>query len=167
MQGRREDARIWFRRAVDRYRESWADAPPESWGRPIGAIKARLLAEDDAQAEAKWALAAGAAQSESPIGRYAAVLALLVLGRDGEALPLADSLRGREDFPVPVAEALAALAARDGIAYRVAVTTVLESFETREAYLEDLPVADTVVVLQALAEPRGAAVALTSPLLPG
>jgi hypothetical protein len=167
MQGRREDARSWFRRAVDRYRESWADAPPESWGRPIGAIKARLLAGDDAQAEAEWALAAGAAQSESPIGRYAAVLALLVLGRDGEALPLADSLRGREDFPVPVAEALAALAARDGIAYRVAVTTVLESFETREAYLEDLPVADTVVVLQALAEPRGAAVALTSPLLPG
>ena len=34
---------------------------------------------------------------------------------------------------------------------RVAVESVLASFETREDYLEDIPVADTVLVLQALA----------------
>jgi hypothetical protein len=44
---------------------------------------------------------------------------------------------------------------------------VLESFETREEYLEDVAVADTVLVLQALAARRGFAVELESPLLPG
>jgi hypothetical protein len=43
---------------------------------------------------------------------------------------------------------------------------VLESFETRDDYLEDLPVADTVIALQALAARRNLAAELTSPLLP-
>ena len=34
---------------------------------------------------------------------------------------------------------------------------MLESFETRDSYLEDVPVADTVLVLQALAGRRGMA----------
>jgi hypothetical protein len=102
----------------------------------------------------------------SPIGRYAACLALLVLGRDGEAAELAESLRGRDDFPADVADALAAIAAGDQTAYRTAVAAVLRSFDTREEYLEDIPVADTVVVLQALASSRGLEAALDSPLLP-
>ena len=44
MQGRTEEAREWFDRACERYRESWADAPPGSWGRPIAILKARILA---------------------------------------------------------------------------------------------------------------------------
>jgi hypothetical protein len=76
-------------------------------------------------------------------------------------------LRQDETFPGDVADALAAIASPDPIAYVEAVESVLESFETREAYLEDLPVADTVLVLQALAERRGIAPAtLDSPLLP-
>ena len=43
---------------------------------------------------------------------------------------------------------------------------MLESFETRDEYLEDLPIADTVLVLQAVAEHRGMAAELSSPLLP-
>ena len=72
----------WFERAATRYRESWADAPEGSWGRPIGAIKARILAGDwdGAADDARWAIDAGAAGSESPIGRYAAALAYAVLG---------------------------------------------------------------------------------------
>ena len=50
--------------------------------------------------------------------------------------------------------------------YAEAVEEVLESFETREEYLEDLPVADTVLVLQTLARRRGLAAELSSPLLP-
>src|SRR2546425_8402911 len=47
------EAAEWFRRAADRYRESWENAPAGSWGRPIGAIKALILAgEWDAAAEA-------------------------------------------------------------------------------------------------------------------
>jgi hypothetical protein len=171
MQGRRAEASGWLARSAERFRESNADAPPGSWGRPIGAMKARVLAGDDAgaSADAAWALELGASGSESPIGRYAATLALLVLGRDDEALPLADGLR-REDeaaFPRAVADALAGLAARDRDGYRDAVRRVLTSFEERDAYLEGVPVADTVVVLQALAERRGLAEALASPLVPG
>ena len=32
MQGRGAEAAGWFARAAERYRESWQDAPPASWG---------------------------------------------------------------------------------------------------------------------------------------
>jgi hypothetical protein len=168
MAGRRSEAGEWFARAADRYRESFPDAPVGSWGRPIGAVKARVLAGDDegAAVDARWALDAGSAASESPIGRYAACLALLVLERDAEAVTLAASLSGRDDFPGDVAAALAALAERSRERYGPAVTSVLRSFETRDEYLEDLPVADTVIVLQSLAARRGLGVTLDSTLLP-
>jgi hypothetical protein len=170
MAGRRDEAAEWLARAAERYRESFADAPPESWGRPIGAVKARLLAGDveAARDEARFALDAGAAESESPIGRYAAALACLVLGDDEQARVHADAIRTREDFPQAVGDALAYLAAgTDQIGYIEAVEDVLASFETRDEYLEDVPVADTVIVLQALAEQRELAAELSSPLLPG
>jgi hypothetical protein len=44
---------------------------------------------------------------------------------------------------------------------------VLASFEAREAFLEDIPVADTVIVLEALAERRRMATRPRSSLLPG
>jgi tetratricopeptide (TPR) repeat protein len=168
MLGRRDEAADWLDRAAQRYRESYEHAPPGSWGRPIGALKARILAGDwsGAEEEARWALDEGAADAESPIGRYAATLALLTLGRDEDARPLAGSLRERDDFPNDVADALATLAAEDTLGYTYAIETVLESFVTRDEYLEDIPVADTVIVLQALAERRGIAAELASPLLP-
>lgn len=169
MQGRPAEARAWFDRAASRYRESFADAPQNSWGRPIGALKARLLAGDweAAREEARWTVELGAADAESPIGRYAACLALLVLDRDDEARVLADGLRTRDDFPAPVGDALAMIAARtDAIGYVEAIEAVLESFERRDEYLEDIPVADTVIVLQELAAQRGLAAELSSPLLP-
>jgi hypothetical protein len=165
---RREEAAGWLGRAADRYRESFGDAPPGSWGRPIGAMKALVLAGDRAGAEdaARWAVEAGSSESDSPIGRYAAALALLLLGRDAEARVHADAIRTRDDFPRDVGDALAFLAAQDIAGYATAVESVLESFETREEYLEDLPVADTVLVLQALADRRGMRADLSSPLLP-
>jgi tetratricopeptide (TPR) repeat protein len=168
MQGRIDEAAEWFHRAAERYRESFADAPPGSWGRPIGTIKALVLAGDwDGAAEAaRWALEAGAAEAESPIGRYAAALALLVLGRRAEAREHADAIRIRDDFPQDVGDALAFLAAQDVAGYTVAVESVLESFETRDEYLEDLPVADTALVLQAVAARDGMAAELSSPFLP-
>jgi hypothetical protein len=169
MAGRGEEAREWLDLAARRYRESFSDAPPGSWGRPIGALKARLLAGDavGAEDEARWALDAGAADAESPIGRYAACLALLTLGRYEDARIHADAIRTRDDFPAAVGDALAMLAAgTDQIGYVDAVEAVLESFEQREEYLEDVPVADTVIVLQALAERRDLAADLSSPVLP-
>jgi hypothetical protein len=169
MNGNTAPAREWFAKAVDRYRESFELAPPGSWGRPIAMIKARLLADDwdSAEADAHWTLEQGAAEADSAIAHYAATLALLVLARDQEALVLAGGLRAREDFPAAVGDALAFIAAEDPLGYVEAVETVLQSFETREEYLEDLPVADTVIVLQKLAARRDLAAELSSPLLPG
>jgi hypothetical protein len=168
MLGQLDEAAVWLGHASDRWRESWEHATPTSWGRPIGAIKAALIARDDdaAGASAAWALGLGCAEAESPIGLYAATLALLVVGRDGEAASLAELLCEHDDFPRPVAEALAGVGARSESRYGTAVERVLRSFETRDAYLEDVPVADTVIVLQALAGRRGLAVELDSPLLP-
>jgi hypothetical protein len=168
MLARLEDAAVWFARAAERYRESFAAAPPASWGRPIGAMKSRLLAGDwaGASADAEWTLDADARSADSPVGRYAACLALLVLDHDNEALVQAASIQGRDDFPNDVADALAALALRDGGAYEPAIRSVLLSFETRDEYLEDVPVADTVIVLQGLAHRRGLHVRLSSALLP-
>jgi len=168
MGGNTDSARGWFARAVERYRESYEHAPPGSWGRPIGILKAQVLAGDweGAEADAAWTLDQGADEVESPIGRYAACLALLVLGRDSEARVLAHGLRTHEDFPPAVGDALAMISAEDTVGYIEAIEDVLESFETREEYLEDLPVADTVLVLQALAGRRGMAAELSSRLLP-
>jgi hypothetical protein len=160
MDGNRDESAEWLRRAAGRYRESWEDAPPDSWGRPIAAMKALLLAGDDAAPAADWALDAGAAEAESPIGRYAAALASLVLGRDVEARMLAETLVGRDDFPRDVADALLMIAGLDRLEYAFAVESVLDSFEKREDFLEDVRVADTVLVLQKLAEPRGLAIEL-------
>ncbi len=168
MADRVAEAAEWLHRAAERYRESIVDAPPGSWGRPIGAMKALVIAADWAGAEeaARWALELGAPEAESPIGRYAGSLALLVLGRDAEARPVVASLRGRDDFPGDVADALTALASADRPAYVLAVESVLDSFESRDEYLEDIPIADTVLVLQALAARRELGAELSSPLLP-
>src|SRR5215469_4206207 len=86
MEGDREGAGAWLIRSADRYRESWdAGSATDAWGRPIAAIKALLIAGADADEAARWALDAGAVEADSPIGRYAGALALLALGRNGEA----------------------------------------------------------------------------------
>jgi hypothetical protein len=168
MAGRAEESREWLLRSAETYRRSWEDAPPGSWGRPIGAMKSRLIAGDreGTGEDARWTLDAGAELSESPIGRYAAALALLVLGEDARAGELAATLRGRDDFPPAVADSLAALAAGDAGAYEPAIRALLADFEGRDEYLEDTPVADTVLALQVLARARSLEVALSSSLLP-
>jgi hypothetical protein len=169
MQGRLAESVGWLVRSAERYRESWEGAPAGSWGRLIGALKGRILAGDaeGAAHDAAWALEQEPGESGSPIGEYAATLAALTLGDDSDARDLAARLQESEDFPAPVADALAALAAGERDAYAESVARVLESFETRDAYLDDVPVADTVLVLEALAARRGLAAGLSSPLLPG
>lgn len=169
MAGREHEGQRWLLRAAERYRESWPEAPPGSWGRPIGAMKSRLIAgdRDGALDDAAWALEAGAAVSESPIGRYAAVLAYLVVADDAEAAEVAATLAGRDDFPAAVADTLVALAAGDATAYEIAIRSLLTDFEARTEFLEDTAVADTVLALEALGIARGFTVALRSPMLPG
>lgn len=171
MQGRTAEAAGWFTRSAERYRESWPDAPPGSWGRLIGALKSRILAGDweAAEGDARWALEQDPVAGGSPVGAYAVALARLVLGEDRQAAELAEILRAADEdaFPAPVAEAIAGLSVGDAGTYAAGCAAVLDSFETRDAYLEDIPVADTVIVLEALAARRGLATRPSSPFLPG
>jgi hypothetical protein len=167
MLNRQVEAARWFQHAASRWRESFEHADRDAWGRPIGVLKALILARDETAAgSAHWTLDLGAAASPSAIGRYAALLASLVLGLDDEAAALAGTLTEPE-FPLAVAAALAAIARCSESEYEAAVAAVLDSFEARGAFLEDVPVADTVLVLQGLASARGVNVALRkSALLP-
>ena len=157
MDGRADDASEWLHRAAERYRESMAEAPPGSWGRPIGAMKALVLADDWAGAEdaARWALELGAAEAESPIGRYAGSLALLILGRDSRRRDPRRTIRTTRSSRTTSPTRWHASPRSDVPGYTSRSRSVLESFETREEYLEDIAVADTVLVLQALAARRG------------
>jgi hypothetical protein len=168
MLDRSDEARVWLLRAAQTYRRSWPTAPPASWGRPIGAMKSRLIAGDHggARDDARWALDAGSAGSASPIGRYAAALAELILEHDAAASSLVTTLSGEDAIPRAVAGSLAALAANDPNAYDGAIRALVTDFESREEFLEDVPVADTVLAFQALAKKRGFETSLSSALLP-
>jgi hypothetical protein len=150
----REESSEWLRRAAARYRESWL-AGSDAWGRQIGAMKALLIAGDDAADAARWALESDAAVAESPIGRYAAALALLIVEDDEMAAHHAAGLQREASFPRDVADSLAAVANRDADSYAEAVARVRRSFEERESFLEDVPVCDTALALDSLAAGRG------------
>ena len=162
-------AGTFLRRAAEEYATSWHAAPSGSWGRPIAMLRCRLMAGDiaGARSDAEAALAAGALEATGPIGGYCAALALLVLGRDEEAGSFAERIEADGLQPVSVAHALGALARGEDEAFAEARRAVLASFEARDAFLEDVRVADTVLVLDALARERGVPLApLSSPLLP-
>ena len=170
MLGEPEEASALLRRAADQYETSWGAAPAGAWGRPIAMLRCRLIAGDPAGAErdAEAALAADAVEAAGPIGGYCAALALLAVGRDAEAGAVAWRIAEEGLEPAAVAHALAALVSSDEPAFELARRDVLGSFEERDAFLEDVRVADTVLVLDALAIERGLdPQPLTSPLLPG
>jgi hypothetical protein len=170
MAGERDEADEWFRRAALAWRESFDESAPDvAWGRAVGALKAFLLAcdEDGVRSSAGWALELDAASAESPIGRYAAVLALLALGRRDEAHTVAASLAADGAFPSDVAASLVAIAASERHAAAASIASVVRSFETRREYLEDAAVADTALALAELARRNELDVELEpSPVLP-
>jgi hypothetical protein len=169
MLGDRDGAASLMRRAADEYATSWRAAPPGSWGRPIAMIRCRVMAGDDdgARADAAAALEEGVLDAAGPIGGYCAALATLVLGRDDEAASVAERIAAEGLQPAAVAHGLAAIARGDDAAFAQARAEVLRSFEERDAFLEDVPVADTVLVLDALARTRGLSTPpLSSALLP-
>lgn len=168
MLGREGEARSWLHRSATCYRRCLAEAEPGSWGRSIGALKARLIAGDRAGArrEAEWTLDLGADDAASPIGRYAACLAFLTLGDDQHAHEMTVTLNREIDFPAATGAACSALASGDEGAYVHNIVKVLQTFEERLRFLEDIPVADTVLALQVLAEERSLHVPLRSRRLP-
>jgi hypothetical protein len=148
-----------------RYRESWEVAPPGGYGRLVGMLKAAILRRDAAGA-AEYARAALAGEPASPTAAYAVALACLAADDDpAAAVAAAQMAAGGEAFE-RTAAALAALATRDGDAYADALRAVIDDFERRDLHLTGVPIADTALVLERLAEPRGLARRPVSPLLP-
>jgi hypothetical protein len=159
-----EDARGLLRHAAERYRASWAAAPPRSYGRLVGYAKASILAGDDPVGFVTEQLGP---QDDSPPACWARALAALAAGADEEALRAADGMRAGSQAFGRAADAVAALARRDRAAYTTAIDAIVADFEAREEHLTGVPIADTALVLERIAARRGIASGATSPLLPG
>jgi hypothetical protein len=163
--GRPEDARALLREAAGRFRASWEAAPPRSYGRLVAYLTSSVLA-GDAPGAAAYARAQLEGACDSPTSCYALAIAALAEGDDAAAAAAAEAMREGGDAFARAAEALAALAARDQARYRDAVSAIVADFETRDAHLTGVPVADTALLMEALAGARGMAARPRSPLMP-
>jgi hypothetical protein len=166
LSGDRAAARLAFAEAAELYRQSWVEAPPSAYGRLVGMLKAAVLAGDGAS-EADYARTELAdADPESATAAYARALAALILDDDAEAGASAEVMLGGNEAFGRTAEAIAALAARDGDRYEAALAAIVHDFEARTEHLTGVAIADTALVLATLAARRGMAAALESPVLP-
>jgi hypothetical protein len=165
LDGRRDDAVAHLRVAAALYRSSWQVAPPRSYGRLVAYLKSAVLA-GDGDAGARWVLGELEGACDSPTSCYALAVAALVAGDDALAAEAAAAMREGDEPFARAAEALAALAAGDGPRYREAVGAIVLDFEARDAHLTGVPIADTALLMEALAERRGMAARPESPLMP-
>jgi hypothetical protein len=165
LEGRRDDAVARLRVAASLYRSSWQVAPPRSYGRLVAYLKSAVLA-GDGDAGARWVLGELEGACDSPTSCYALAVAALVTGDDAAAAEAAEAMREGGDAFDRAAEALAALAAGDAARYREAVAAIVADFEGRDAHLTGVPIADTALLMEALARRRGMAAGIASPLLP-
>jgi hypothetical protein len=165
LDGRAGDARAALREAAGLYRASWEAAPPRSFGRLVAHLKSAVLAGDGAAAAA-WVEGELDGACDSPTSCYALAVAALARGDDPLAARAAAGMTEGGDAFARAGAALAALAAGDGDAYRDAVLAIVRDFEGRDAHLTGVPVADTAMLMEALAAPRGLAAHPDSPLIP-
>ncbi len=147
--------------ARDAYLRSHAHVRAESWGRLLGALKMAILARDGVEPVARRAIVE-TAEAQTPAAAYLAALARTSLGETPhtEVLGQAGGTFGT------AAAALDALASGDTAAYSAAVRVMLADFEARESFLTGVRFADTVAVLETLADARGMAVHPVSDILP-
>lgn len=155
------DAGPALRRARDAYLASHAETGPRSWGRLLGALKMAILAGDGAEAIARQAVAE-ARDACSPASAYARALAQVTLGEP----PAVEAMLAEGDSFARAGRALAALASGDRLAYAAALAEIMADFEARDQHLSGVAIADTALVLERLAEPRGMAVRPAGPLVP-
>lgn len=163
--GRIADGHACLEAAAELYRASWEAAPPRSFGRLVAYLKSATLAgEPDAAATYVRDQLGGAC--DSPTSCYALAVIELVEGDDEAAARAAAGMaEGGEPF-ARAGEALAALAHRDHERYARAVAAIVTDFASRDAHLTGVAVADTAMLMEALAERRGMALRPESDLLP-
>lgn len=166
LRGDAAHARSCFRRAAERYHASWEAAGPRAFGRLIGLMKSSILWGEGGHAAA-YVRAALADGCDSPPACYALALAALTQGDDEAAAPAIDGMRASDDAAFArTADALAALVRGDRDAYAAAVEAIVADFAARESHLTGVAFADTAVVLERLAAPRGMAARPASAVMP-
>lgn len=164
--GDRAAARDAFAEAADLYRRSWELAPPTSYGRLIGMLKAAVLAGDGAD-HARYVRAALAEdESDSPAAAYARALAGLIAGDDQAAHGFSQAMRTGSEAFGRTADAIAALSTGDRVGYGAAVAQIVRDFELRSEHLTGVAIADTALVLERLAAGKGLAAGISSRVLP-
>jgi hypothetical protein len=109
---------------------------------------------------------AGSDPEGSPAASYVRAVAALVEDDDEAAARAADGMRGASPAFANAADAIAALARRDAGAYAAALSAIVADFEAREEHLTGVAIADTAVMLERLAAPRGLARRPRSRVLP-
>jgi hypothetical protein len=160
-------ARAEFAQSAELYRRSWEAAGATSYGRLIGMLKGAVLAGGGQDQAAYAARALADDESDSAAAAYVRALAALIAGDDQAASHWADRMRGGSGAFDRTAEAIDALAGRDGPGYASAVEAIVRDFEQRADHLTGVAIADTALMLQELAARRGIAAELESPVLPG
>jgi len=158
-------SRTGFRVAAERYRASWEAAGPRAFGRLIGFLKASILEGEGGHAAA-YVRAQLADGCDSPPACYALALAATAQGDDEVALPAIDGMRAGGEAFARAADALYALAHGDRAGYAAAVQAIVADFAAREDHLTGVPIADTAVMLERLAAPRGMAARPASTVMP-
>jgi hypothetical protein len=169
MEGDQPVGRQAFLAAADLYRQSWEQAPPRSYGRLVGMLKAAVLSDEDPQPAAQYvsaALGRDPDAEESPTASYAMALAALIEGDDDDARRRAAVMQSGSHGFARATTAIAALAARDRDGYSAALQQIVRDFEQRAAHLTGVAIADTALVLERLATARGLATGLQSKVLP-
>jgi hypothetical protein len=155
-----------FLEASEGYRRSWEVAPPRSYGRLVGMLKAAILGGRGTEAARYVQRSLADAPPESPTAAYAAAIAALTLGEDEPARSYAQAMGAGSDAFGRAASAIEALASGDQRRYRAALRDIVADFEARHAHLTGVAMADTAAMLERLAGARGMAADLESPLLP-
>ena len=165
MAGDAEGARQALREAARRYRASWEAAPPTAFGRLVGMVKDAVLA-GDAREETQAVRAALGDDAASPTAAWALAIAALADGEEDVARRAAERMRGGGEAFARTADAVAALADGDPDVYGRALRDIVQDFEGRRTHLTGVAIADTALLLERLARPRGLAVRPRSPVLP-
>lgn len=163
--GRAGEARRHLREAAELYRRSYALAPPRSYGRVVAHLKSAIIGGGPPDAAA-WARAALGDVCDSPTSCYGLAIARIAEGDDDGALAACEGVREGDAAFRRAADAIAALARRDRDAYAAAVAAIVADFAGRDAHLTGVAIADTALLMQALAASRGMAVPPDPPLLP-
>ncbi|MEO9175689.1 MAG: hypothetical protein ABI317_09285 [Gaiellales bacterium] len=142
-----------FREAAALYWESYGLAPPASYGRLVGMLKAAVLGGGGVE-EAERVRALLTDGGESPTAWYAIAIAALVVGDDPQAVRGAGAMQGGGDAFARAAAAIEAIARDDDSRAISAITAIEADFAARDAHLTGVAIADTAVLFATLRERR-------------